>query len=871
MNDTAAKPVSAIPTPVNDTAVKPVSAIPTPVNGGTAQPVFNSVPTPANGSVDLNKTTSNAQDSSSFTVPSYDYSMGADAAAVSAKPIKKKNIALPIILCVLAVLILAGGIIFLVNRSAVMQLFMGDSGYARMIEGNGIKSVTQLAAQPSVAAGMESALSAAAAAAAAENLDTDSLSSYSEAININQYINTVSASMQDAYGTNGANIDIDFDLSLTDTAKAALLGEGADTADLDDALDFINATEITYRAGVTEDAISAYAAVYDGTGLAFDAEGLVYSDGSVVIKFPFGSDRCIVATIDEESITTEEAPALDLDEKEFSRLAGELVDLYLAAYEQGEVVIEEGDYTIGGVTATGKRITVTLSAEQLNKLFTDAAELIAEDEYFCKTIVDYINDCGGLMTYDEFKTEIKDAGAELAVLDEGTDYMEVMTIVNNSNTVLAKCYTFYDDYEDGEGDVAVIGYINGETAFALEIGSAEESSIIAVVEKTSDTDGRADVKIYDNGEYVMTVKVNYTGVKSEQYNGNDMTVGSFDISFEMPQDFTADTDDMMTMLSTVSIRYSVNLGEIEGKKAISCNLALDVPQYFTFALDTVTTPIDMEIPAALPADAIDVTALLENEGEPTDADLDAIDELAAMVDDIAAAADKMSDDSIYKELLLTLTEQLKASVDELKNPTADFDAVYDVIDEFYELNDRLYTIQSTYPEGYDAIFADITAVEDKLNALSDELFTFDVTAARLAEIESEMSSLGSEITALEAAAKAAQEKYDEEKAAADAVNYNDLGYEELLERAYELEDRFYTAVFDNYDALLSDDGLYSLYEDAQDTYDDMAEAVNDMIDQIESGNMNAQYVRNARKALEAFDEDITAFENALTNISDTAA
>ena len=806
--------------------------------------------------------------------------MGSDAAAVSATPIKKKNFVLPIILCVLAALILVGGIIFLVNRSAVMQLFMGDSGYAKMIEGNGIKTVADYAAQPSVAAGMESALSAGAAVLVAENLsESDDMSSYSDAINIDQFINTMSASLTDAYGKNGATVDIDFDLSLTDSTKALIAGEGADTTDLDEALDFINSTEITYQAAVSDDAVSAYAAIYDGNGLAIDAKGIIYSDGNVVVMFPFGSDKCIKATIDEDNITTEETPALDLDEKEFSRLANEIVDLYLTTYEQGEVVIENGEYTIGGVTATGKKITTTLSAEQMNKLFIDVTTLIAEDEYFCKTIVDYINDCGGLMTYDEYESEIKSFGEEMATLEEGIDSFEVMTIVNNSNTVLAKSYTAYDDYsseenedddEDSTGDAAKLGYIDGETAFAFEMSENDQPMLVAVVEKTSETDGKADIKLYEDGEFDMAIKVNYSGVKTEQYNGNEMSVGHYDISFEMPQDFTSETDEMMAVLATTTISYGISLSEVEGEKAIICNMALDVPQYFTFALDAVTTPADMEIPA-VPSDAIDVTALIESEGELTDADMATIDELAGMVDDIAAATEKMDDESIYKEILVMVTDEMRAGIDELKNPTADFDAIYDVITELYELDEQMYNIGTTYPDGYDAVSSDLEAIETKLDALDEELYSFEVTAARLTEIETEISTIRTEITALEAKAKDAQTKYDEEEAAANAVDYDDLGYEDLVDRAYELEDRFYTAVMDNYEAFTSDDALYALYEDAIESYDEMAEVVNTMIDHVESGDMNAQYVRNARKALQAFDEDVAAIEKALTRIDNTAA
>ena len=242
-----------------------------------------------------------------------------------------------------------------------------------------------------------------------------------------------------------------------------------------------------------------------------------------------------------------------------------------------------------------------------------------------------------------------------------------------------------------------------------------------------------------------------------------------------------------------------------------------------------------------------------------------------MVDDIAAATEKMDDESIYKEILVMVTDEMRAGIDELKNPTADFDAIYDVITELYELDEQMYNIGTTYPDGYDAVSSDLEAIETKLDALDEELYSFEVTAARLTEIETEISTIRTEITALEAKAKDAQTKYDEEEAAANAVDYDDLGYEDLVDRAYELEDRFYTAVMDNYEAFTSDDALYALYEDAIESYDEMAEVVNTMIDHVESGDMNAQYVRNARKALQAFDEDVAAIEKALTRIDNTAA
>ncbi len=863
VNDTA-QPVSAIPTPVNDTA-QPVSAVPTPVND-VAQPVFNAAP-----SVNLDKPTGNtasAQETSSFTVPSYDYSMNS-AAATAVTPIKKKNIVLPIILGAIALILVFGGIFFLINRSAVMQLFMGDSGYARMIEGNGIKTVADAAAHPTVAAGMESALSAGTAALVAENME-DSTDDSLGGININQYINTMSASLQDAYGKNGATVDIDFDLSLTDTAKTEIFGE--DTTEADEMLNFINEMEITYKAAVTEDAISAYAAIYDGDGLALDAQGIIYSDGNVLMMFPFGTDKCIKYTIDGEYISTEEAPALDLDEKEFSRLANEIVDLYLTTYEQGEVTIENGEMTIGGVTAKGKVITTTLNSEQLNKLFTDATNLIANDEYFCTTIVDYINDCGGLITYDEFKEEILAAGEDIATLDE-EDTLVITTIVDNSNTVLAKCYTAVDGEED-----AKVAYIDGETAFALEVSenNGKVPHLIAIVEKTSETDGKANVKLYDDGEFIMTVKVDYTGVKAVEYNGNEMSVGRYEISFEMPQDFTSETEDYSSILSTATATYNLSLDEAEGEERICYNLTVSIPQYFTFAFDAVATPTNEEIPT-VPADAIDITSIINNSGdELTDNDIAVCDSLTAVVKDIENKANSMSDDSLYKELLLLITESLNTGIDELKNPTADFDEIYNVITDLYEYEEKLYAIEDEYPEGYEAISDDVSTLEDKMDAIDEELYSFEVTASRLTEIKTELSAIGTTIDDLTASAKAAQEQYEAEQEAASRVDYSDMTYDELVNRAVELEERYNNAVIENFDLLSEVFGdpaneLYNLYLAASDSYEDMYDVVTNMIEYVEKGDLNAQRVRDSRRAVEAFDEDLVALEKALTKTSDIAA
>lgn len=673
----------------SDVIPKPSDAVPMP---------SNSVPTPSNSSFSAtgygtaaytpySAPAENAPTAAPSIVPAY--------SGEAVKPVKKGKggIVALIIVGVLALLIAAGATFFFTNKATALSLIFGKQKYAAMVEGNLIKEVTSQIDAPALSNGIKSASELYAALAA---VNGGYVSSYDGAammsnsagnsieLDTKGVVEALSSMLAENYGTDCVKITASGEVTLTDSAKS-LMGENAD--DVTELLDFINGFEASYTIAANDNT-AGYFMEASSDKITINAKMLVSDDGKVYIALPFASDKAVMFECEAPESTAAEIEPLELDEKEIERLIGEVVEIYLENYNDAVEEMENGTMTANGVEVSGKLITAEFKGEDLEKLFSDIFEHIADDEYFSEKIVDYINECGGDITTEDYKEAITDI-ADISATNE--DKLIIETIIDKNGNVLGKTYTAK---AEGENE-AVAAYVKNGSKEGLELCYTEDGEDVFVLtaENTaeSETDGECDFDVTIEGESVG-FNVKYSGVKTEKFLKNDVAVGTYEFSVKLPEDFSdALTEEGMAAVNNVTLTLS---NTIDGD-ALESKISLDVPQYGNVSFTMTTEGSDDTSLLSVPENAIDATPILNGEIDP-----DAEDALEKFSEEITAAFEDISDN---------LPEVFDTPVPDFdfdNNNDFDFDNDYDTDTDFDFDNDNDYETYYTLADIRDFLAED---------------------------------------------------------------------------------------------------------------------------------------------------------------------
>lgn len=914
---------AGIPTPVNSAPISDGFGVPTPVND-TASAV--TVPVTPTAPVSASVFAAPAQESApkvnlakpgSESAPADFSDLGfSSASAVSVAPLKKRSggkIAIIISAAVVAIAAILA-IVFLMNKGPITNALMGNGRYASMIEGSGLKDVAEYANSPVIAQGIKSASASYAAAAAINNLDTDyaaatvmthdsdPMSQF--AAMLEQYEKT----MLDTYGVNSVSVKLDTDVTLTDTARALLFGDYAtdeDKAEFDKALDAINSTTLTYDITAEKDAAMFGLEMTEG-GLTVNARAFMLSDGTVYVCFPFGSDKAIKYVMkDGEIIAAEETPELELDDKEISRLIEEIIDIYLKYYENSEIEITaDGELYASDAKAHGTLITATMDYKLIEDMFAEIGKHIADDTYFSSKIIEYVEECGMELTIDEYKEDIIDAFD--IDLDEGCSIV-VKSIVDKNNNVLGKSYELNCDKSEEPEDAyfmyyyaenAVFSYVESDDVFAADllynmttaVGGESVTTynsgvdVSALVRKTSETDGSVSLKLRSsNGDYDESYAANieYSGVKTEKFLGNDVCTGTYTLTVTPPADFTEDISSsdaaVLKALSASKFTLSSNL---DGD-AYACSLKMEVPQYGSITVNTTVSGSDGKV--TVPSgDVIEVSDTLADyltsyyfmygygsyDNELSEADEAAMEELSAL---FGALKDKVaSSGSWYAQYI---AEALGESADKLSEIPEPYANIEDITALNNRANDDI-TRCDTISQNYYYISSEL---KDKLFDLSSELGTiyydtisYSMTQSQLDEASAKLDELEKELDSVEAQAKST--KAPEETPITGVTpngdtiyDFDSMGYEELWNAYYDISGDWILAILTSgYDD--EDDEIVKLLDKVETADTEAMNSLNRITDSLNDGSLSVPLLRDARKKMKAFDEAVDAFTSAVGKV-----
>ncbi len=800
------------------------SGIPTPINGnsGGFSPSFSGV-TPA-----------------AIPTPA-DYGMNA-ASTIVAKPMKKSKAPLIIILSCVAALLLILGTVFFFNKGAVINLLMGDSGYAAMLERNSVKDLTALADSPAVNAGLKSAGKTVAEVMTVNNT-TAPISSMSYG-SLKNWLTPLQDEMD------GVSVNVKVNVSLTDTAKS-LLSDSGNISDINELLDTINNTSFDLKA-VTDDNNALICGELVNKGLTLNANTLIRGN-DMYLSFPFGSDKAIKLTLDAGDFSNEvsvlDVPEFDYSTEDFSKLLQKIGDIYIKYYENASVTSNsDGEITASGVSAKGKYILVTVDNTMLKDMFTEILECVADDEPLFKAISECAKESGYELTKQQYQKEIDDIIKDMDF--DSDDSFVVGTVLDSKGNVIAKEYAAID------GNCSFsLSVITGKEKSAIELCENGTALFAASINKTSENSGTINAKFSDGNSYPFALRLDYSDVGIEQFEGLPVGTGTYTLSFTPPADFTDGTNgDMRQFLNAFSTAKFTLSASMSGENYIE-NFSAEIPQYGSASIEMNCSELDMDIPSAVPTDIIDITPVYNNPNVTEEQTQELAKEFAELADEL-----KASIEGADSKLAAPIAELLGELSDEMRRE-AEPKAAYDDIDA---LNDRL-GVDVNKVDSLTQQYGEDEKANELRQALNDllsdvwmswqESMTLDMYnyyISQAEDLETQLENLTGEL----------KKKAEQAASASSSKDYDKMNFEEIYAAAIDLESRF-TSDLDSMGDEYPSDRAEELTDDCLDAYNDLLDDMYELIDSYTDGVADVSLLRAARKSAKALDDALTELEKEI--------
>lgn len=813
--------------------------------------------------------------------PYMDYQAG--AAAVAVKPIKKKNIAKRILIPVLAVIgaaLIAAGVIFFVNRSLFFSIILGKSGYAAMVEGNSIRSVTDKIDMAALSDGIKQATTTSAGSysslftGASRNSDIAPMMSYSgsagsmaSSIDLKKLVSSLNETFLEAYGANSVKITTDINAELTDTFKAQIAGMlNCSESQINEIIAQIN--DVKFAGDITA-AENAYEVGFEVTaaGLKLNAKSVIAEDGKVYLMLPFASDKAFminVGTASAEQAGQVKNVYLELDEKELKRITDKLVNVYLEVYKSCEITSESGEITAAGVTAKGEHITVNLTGTKLTELIRKIADTIMNDSYFCGKLSTFMSECGFDIPESQLKNTVTGIVNMITIPDGAGIVIE--TITDNSCRVLAKSYSVLSSGKT-TGKASFVGDLslstkNGNSA-GIEVKLEDKTFFDVSWTKASDFEGSFIISSYVDDNKI-SVMVKYSNITEATFCGKKINTGDFEISLQTPVDFTGSNEQMgqiLPIISSAKISLSVRT---DGENKMVETITLDIPQYGKLTANVSAVVENNSAGVSVPSDCIDITDIGELSADEIPEELKK--EVIAYLRDVKNAIKGQN----AGELGDGLASALDAIISIAENgPAAD---AYDVSNFLESLTEQIQEVRN-FDDTYNN---EDEALSEKAKALANKMASLMMNASRKASnmTKKEFDAFRESFTEYVAEADALRDEYiaasqgvpvGGKLTKADSVDFTTLDFQSLSAILIEYESRYASALRTANGMTMPSADVQSALAAAQTEYETVSEDYENLYDVYCTGSLNLSLLRKCRKSARTFAYAVEALEEAVAS------
>ncbi len=598
-----------------------------------ADNTVNAVPVMAGGNMQ-----SGVQPTSAIPAPTVDYN--------NLKPVKKKSVGKKIAIIagsVVGAAAIAAGVFFFTNKAAFLSTILGKEKYAVMVESQSIGQAAEKIDTEAVVKSVETLSNAFSAMTSISggsigsadgsfvgiyddsavpmmdmiSSDGASVGGYGS-VDLGAYVSWLNQTYMKSYGTNSVEMKISAEAEAGDSLKSMF----GSYVPVDDIVSLINGMELTYDITAGENAFDTTVSAKIDT-LNVDCRVVMADNNEMYIALPFVSDKAMLIKLpkSDSSVSFENA-VLSLDKNEVDRIIAKVIEVYLENYKSASIEMEDASAEIAGFTVEGKAITAEFKGEALEKLFSDIAAVIVNDDYLATAYVNYLNQAGFETTVEEYKNSVMESVSFEANSD---DKLVITNIIDKNGNVLAKKFAAIGS--DSESD---FGYtVNGSTT-AVEI-EYDENVVTILCESTSETDGVIDVSATgEDGQIRFSVK--YDGVKTEQFCGQPIAVGTYVLKMEMPDSF----EDQLGAGSLAAINgATLTFSQSVSGSAANSGITFDVASFGSLSLNSEIAVKDSRTPE-IPTDVIDMTSMIT---DSSDGDFDT-EALKAYFDEFGEVYDK---------------------------------------------------------------------------------------------------------------------------------------------------------------------------------------------------------------------------------------
>lgn len=794
------------------------------------------------------------------------------AAAVAVTPVKKKGgVKVGLIIAIAVVVILAAGVIFFfTNKATALSLVMGKPGYATMVEGNSIKNVTEKLDTPAISEGIKSASSLAAAMYSINNgIDPDDLagmymsntvngtapmmSSYGEGVDFKSVISSYHKAIMESYGMNSIKMSLGASVELAEPVKTLI---GSDI-DVDELLDIINSSNITVSSASSDSALAETIGVTSG-GATINAKVLINDNGELYISLPFVSDTAMKIKLPttQSAAPTEEIKPLELDEKEITRIIGEMVEIYLEKYKASAIEMEGGELSAAGLTATGKLITAEFAGKDLSGLFRALAEHFADDEYFTEKIVGFAKECGADITEKDYK----DAVSKLFENDaEKSDKLIISTVIDNNGNVLAKSFNIRSDVRNQE-----LVYVDNKEQFTLEVFDSKKTVFSLSHDITSDSEGSFTFKCSDGDDGKITVTLKYSELNTAKFCGKDTPVGTYTVSVEVPEDFTQNSgNDVLKNLGTLSnVKLTVS-NKVDSENTMESTVSVDAGGLCKLSISSTVTAADDDSELKVPADIIDC-----GDGSGENIDTEAVEKQ-------------------IKEYFKKLEEKLKGMSNSpfggLIEESGIIDGIGDITadkvspDDIIALNSGISGMMSRVSSYSTQYNVNDSALSDRRSDLVNELYKlfnesngkgYNMTSEEYNGFMKRFNELSKKASQLEEdykkAAQGSNPSTSSTPSGSMSLNFDAMSYNEVGDVLNQYGEIYYDIITgENSDKLYGNSTFENMLDNASDTYDKAVEAYSEFANKYVSGQNSDKELKAFKDTTKAFVEAVNKLRNAL--------
>lgn len=385
-------------------------------------------------------------------------------------------------------------------------------------------------------------------------------------------------------------MEISPDESLYNLMSQSMGAEGV--ANIKSILDYVNSLNISSVQSIDSKGSKASIKLSENTGDVFTVNS--WSDNkNIVVQVPEISNKYVKILM---NINSDPSKLIKIDSKKLEASLKSILKVYTDSLKEGKfTVADDQTVKISDVSVTAKKVTITLTEEQLIKLFKAVIKAARDDAYLQEMVVTNANSLmeyykatqntgmpsvfNEKLTAQKYKDELNKLLTSLDDVKAEAGTVSLSSYINPQNEVVASTFEILPASSSDTEKITIQMLTPSEKIMkarkAINL-SVQGNEIFRVIQTpTSMADGNVKVFINDSDSKIsFGINVDYKNTVQLPWNGNDFLTGTYTISLfdadnlipksaALPKEFMNITD------STMVISYGIDKDTLNSSVKLS--------------------------------------------------------------------------------------------------------------------------------------------------------------------------------------------------------------------------------------------------------------------------------------------------------------